>query len=91
MKAIATVQLDNERVIVTEYRFAPGADTGHHIHQHDYVVVPLTSGTLRLEEPGGTRDAVLTAGVSYTRKAGVAHNVINANAFEFVFIEVELK
>ena len=43
------------------------------------------------EEPGGTREAQLTAGQSYTRKAGVSHNVINANAFEFCFIEVELK
>jgi quercetin dioxygenase-like cupin family protein len=91
MKAIATVQLDNDRVIVTEYRFPPGADTGYHVHQHDYVVVPLTNGILRLEEAAGTRDAQLQVGVSYTRQAGVAHNVINPNDFEFRFIEVELK
>ncbi len=57
----------------------------------DYVVVPLTSGTLRLIEPDGTRDAKLTAGVSYSRLAGVNHNVINANAYEFRFLEIELK
>jgi quercetin dioxygenase-like cupin family protein len=91
MKATSAVQLENERVIVTEWRFAPGADTGHHVHAHDYVVVPLTSGILRLEEPGGVRDATLTVGASYARPAGVAHNVINANAFEFRFVEVELK
>jgi len=91
MKAIPTLQIEDDRVIVTEWRFAPGADTGHHVHAHDYVVVPLTSGTLRLEEPGGTRDVQLTAGVSYARKAGVEHNVINANAFEFSFVEIELK
>lgn len=91
MKATATGQLDNERVIVTEYRFAPGADTGHHANQHDCVVVPLTTSILRLEERDGARDAKLTAGVSYTCKAGVAHNVVNANAYEFAFIEVELK
>jgi len=91
MKATPTVQIDNARVIVTEWRFAPGADTGHHVHAHDYVVVPLTTGTLRLEEPAGTRDVQLTAGVSYARPAGVAHNVINANAFEFSFVEIELK
>jgi len=60
------------------------------VHAHDYVVIPLTTGILRLEEPAGTRDAQLTAGVSYARPAGVAHNVINANRFEFRFIEVEL-
>lgn len=91
MKATSTVQVDNERVTVTEWRFAPGASTGHHVHAHDYVVVPLTSGTLRLEEADGVRDAALRAGVSYARPAGVAHNVINANDYEFRFVEVELK
>jgi quercetin dioxygenase-like cupin family protein len=91
MKATSHRQIDNERVIVTEWRFAPGAETGHHVHAHDYVVVPLTTGTLRLEEPEGTRDVQLTAGVSYARPKGVAHNVINANAFEFRFVEIELK
>ena len=91
MNAIPSLQIENDRVIVTEWRFAPGAETGHHVHAHDYVVVPMTTGILRLEEPNGTRDVQLTAGVSYTRLTGVAHNVINANDFTFSFIEVELK
>jgi quercetin dioxygenase-like cupin family protein len=91
VKATSTLQVENDRVIVTEWRFGPGADTGHHVHAHDYVVVPLTSGTLRMEEGGGVRDAPLVAGVSYARLAGVSHNVINANDHEFRFIEIELK
>lgn len=91
MNATAHLQVDNDRVIVTEWRFAPGADTGHHVHAFDYVVVPLTTGTLRLVEPDGTRDVSLQAGVSYARMAGVAHNVINVNDYEFRFIEIELK
>lgn len=91
MKATSTLQIDNDRVVVTEWCFAPGAETGHHVHAHDYVVVPLTTGTLRLEEPEGVRDARLQAGVSYARPAGVAHNVINANDCEFRFVEIELK
>lgn len=91
MKADAIVQINNDRVIVTEWRFAPGAETGHHVHAYDYLVVPLTTGVLRLEEPGGTRTASLEAGRCYARPAGVAHNVVNANAFEFRFVEVELK
>jgi quercetin dioxygenase-like cupin family protein len=83
--------VENERVIVTEWCFAPGADTGYHVHAHDYVVVPLTTGTLRLEEPSGVREAALQAGASYARPAGVAHNVVNANAYEFRFVEIELK
>jgi beta-alanine degradation protein BauB len=91
MKAIPTLQIDNERVIVTEWRFAPGAETGDHVHAHDYVVIPMTTGSLRLVEPTGTRDVELEAGMSYARLAGVAHNVVNINAFEFSFIEIELK
>jgi beta-alanine degradation protein BauB len=53
-------------------------------------VVPLTSGTLKLEEPNGTRSVRLEAGASYARPAGVAHNVINDNPHEFRFVEIEL-
>ena len=91
MNATPLVQVDNERVIVTLWTFPPGTDTGHHVHAHDYVVVPLTTGTLRLDEPTGPRDVAMQAGASYAREAGVAHNVINVNAFEFRFVEIELK
>ena len=49
MKAIHTVQIDNEFVKVTEWYFPPNAETGMHIHAMDYVVVPMTSGTLTIE------------------------------------------
>jgi len=90
-QASASVQIDNERVLVTEWRFAPGAETGWHRHQHDYVVVPLTTGRLLLRSKEGDSISELTAGKSYTRRAGVEHNVINASEGEFVFIEIEMK
>ena len=90
IKAVPTVMIENDRVRVTEWRFAPGAATGHHVHEHDYVVVPMTTGTLRLVEPDGRRDVALTAGKPYDRLRGVAHDVINASGREFVFVEVEL-
>jgi len=90
-QATATVQIDNERVNVTEWKFAPGAETGWHRHQYDYVVVPQTSGKLRLVTKDGDSESVLTSGKSYFRQAGVEHNVINASGGEFVFIEIELK
>lgn len=89
--AVPTLQIDNERVRVTHWRFVPGASTGYHRHEWDYMVVPLRDGTLRLVEPSGTREVTLKAGVSYARPAGVEHDVINANAFEFAFVEIELK
>lgn len=86
-----TVQLENDRVRVTEWRFAPGAATGWHRHGYDYVVVPMTSGTLRIRDSAQETAAELVAGRSYYRPAGAEHDVVNANAHEFVFVEVELK
>ncbi|CAB1081971.1 Uncharacterized protein PA0131 [Olavius algarvensis Delta 1 endosymbiont] len=37
-KAEAKIQIENERVIITEWRFAPGAETGWHKHGYDYRV-----------------------------------------------------
>ncbi len=90
-QATATVQIDNERVSVTEWKFAPGAETGWHRHQYDYVVVPQTSGKLLLKTKDGDSVSELGSGKSYFRKAGVEHNVINASGGEFVFIEIEIK
>lgn len=89
--AQATVQVDNERVKVTEWRFAPGAETGWHRHGYDYVVVPMTTGRLKLFDGKQNNFAELTAGRSYYRPIGVEHNVINANDYEFTFVEVEFK
>ena len=90
--AVPTVQVDNERMRVTEWRFAPGAATGFHRHDYDYCVVPLATGRLGIETSDKTMiEAQLKMGVSYARKAGVEHDVINVNPFEFAFIEVELK
>lgn len=90
-EAVATTQIDNGRVIVTEWRFAPGAQTGWHRHAHDYIVVPGLDGRLLLETTQGNNVAELKAGQSYFRAAGVEHNVVNANDFEFHFVEIELR
>ena len=91
-RAVPTVFIDNARVRVTEWRFAPGAATGWHRHEMAYVVVPMADGVLELVGAGGARSrAELKEGVPYFRNAGVEHDVINANAFEFAFVEIELK
>jgi quercetin dioxygenase-like cupin family protein len=90
-QARPTVQVDNDRVKVTEWRFAPGAETGWHRHAFDYVIVPIKDGRLKLFDGRQESIADLAAGRSYYRPAGVEHNVINANDYEFAFVEVELK
>ena len=90
--ATPSVQIDNDRVRVTEWRFAPGEATGWHRHEHDYVVVPMTTGPLSSVDPDGSvRSSLMSTGVSYFRPAGVEHDVINDNDFEFVFVEIEMK
>jgi beta-alanine degradation protein BauB len=81
------VQVDNDRVRVTEWRFAPGEATGWHRHEVDYVVVPLVEGRLRLEGPDETSEAELVAGRAYFREAGIEHDVVNAGEAELVFVE----
>jgi quercetin dioxygenase-like cupin family protein len=90
-RAEPTVLIDNDRVRVTRWQFAAAAATGWHRHEHDYVVVPLVDGKLELVEPDGNRVSELTTGVPYFREAGVEHDVVNANDYEFAFIEVEAK
>ena len=89
--ATATRQVENDRFIVTEWGFAPGAHTGWHRHAHDYVGIPLTTGRRLLETADGPTTSDLTAGLSYARQAGVEHDVINDSGGEFVFVEIEAK
>jgi beta-alanine degradation protein BauB len=91
-RAVPTIQLENEHLRVTEWRFAPGAATGWHRHAHDYVVVPVVDGELELVGPDGGRSrARLEQGKSYFRNAGVEHDVINAGGGVMSFVEIELK
>ena len=90
-KAVPTVLIDNERVRVTEWRFAPGAATGWHRHAHDYVIVPLMDGRLRLATREGETTVEMRKGEPYYRNAGVEHDVINASDGDYAFMEVELK
>jgi quercetin dioxygenase-like cupin family protein len=90
-RAVPTVKIDNARLRVTEWRFAPGAATGYHRHEHDYTVVPLTTGPLAIHGPAGESTAALVAGEPYFRPAGVEHDVRNPNPYEFVFLEIEVK
>jgi quercetin dioxygenase-like cupin family protein len=89
--AVPRVQADTPEVRVTEWRLPPGSGTGHHRHEHDYVVVPMTDGILSLIAADGRSRGELKAGQSYFRKAGVEHDVWNESAREIVFIEVEIK
>ena len=83
-------QVDNARTRVTRHRLAPGAHTGFHRHEYDYVVVPVTAGRMRIIEGGKESLADLASGAAYFRHAGVEHDVFNGGDRELIFVEVEL-
>lgn len=91
-KATGNLQVENDLTRVTRWNFAPGAETGFHRHEYDYVVVPGGDGKLTLiGEDGRSTTADLKEGQSYFRQKGVAHNVINASNHDFFFVEIEFK
>ena len=89
--AKSIVHLENDKVIVTEWRFGKGDNTGWHRHGYDYVVVPLLDGQLKIVTSDGDSIAEMKKGAPYFREEGVEHDVVNATDGEYAFIEVELK
>jgi quercetin dioxygenase-like cupin family protein len=89
--AESIVQVDNPTARVTAWHFTPGSSTGHHRHEYDYVVVPLSTGRLRIRSADGEAPGELIAGQAYFRQSGVEHEVINDNDFEIAFVEIEFK
>ena len=77
-KAVATVHVDNEHVRVTAWALEPGAATGWHRHEFDYVITPVLGSTVEIEDCAGKRSPFeMVPGASYSRKTGVERDVIN--------------
>ncbi|GAB2905760.1 cupin domain-containing protein [Neomicrococcus lactis] len=92
LPATSTVQQDDENARVTMWHFEPGTETHGHVHELDYIVVPVTSGELTIETPDAMRHKFqIEAGQSYSRPAGVEHNVANDTDEDIIFVEIELK
>lgn len=90
--ARATVQHEDGRTRVTRWDFEPGDTTGRHVHEYDYVVVPLVDGLTDAVAPDGSvTQSTLKAGESYARPAGGEHEVVNAGGSWLAFVEIELK
>jgi hypothetical protein len=83
---------DDGRVRVTQWSFArAGEATGPHVHEFDYVVIPVTGGELTvLAEDGVETSMVQLAGIPYRGTAGTSHNVVSASGHAIIFVEVEL-
>jgi quercetin dioxygenase-like cupin family protein len=85
--------IDDDQLRVTAWTFAAdGDETGHHVHEYDYLVVPLTGGTFTVTNDDGTTSELLQrAGVPYRGTVGTSHNVANSGGSRAVFLDVELR
>lgn len=89
--AVPTLQEDNDQVRITRWDFPPGANTGWHEHAFRYCVVMLTEGTLAIHDGAEVKRVPLAAGQSYSRPAGITHDVMNDTDHSMAFVEVEMK
>ena len=91
--ARGVVRLDDDQVRVTVWTFGPdNAATGHHRHELDDVLVPLTGGTFTVTGvDGSVRELLQMAGVPYRGAAGTAHDVASVPGQTAVVVEVELR
>ena len=68
--------IDDERVRVTTWSFEKAGDsTGAHVHEYDYVLVPVTGGTLTAVSTtdGSARTITQVAGSPYTGRPARPH------------------
>jgi beta-alanine degradation protein BauB len=89
--AVPTVQQDDGMVRITRSNFEPGAVTGWHQHRWPYFVVMLTDAILNVHDGKNENSVPLKAGQSYSRPAGVEHDVMNGSSHPIAFIEIEVK
>lgn len=91
IQASSHLQIENSQVIVTRWDFPPGAETGWHRHEYDYVIVPILDGEMLLETAEENHVVFLKSGSCYNRETGTEHNVINNGKTLFSFVEIEIK
>jgi beta-alanine degradation protein BauB len=91
--AASVTVMDDEQVRVTTWTFADdGDETGHHVHEYDYLVVPVTGGSFTIvHDDNTTSERVQRAGEPYRGTAGTSHNVVNSSRSSATFVEIELK
>jgi quercetin dioxygenase-like cupin family protein len=90
--AVGEVLIDDEKTCITRWRFAPGAQTGWHRHEWDYVTIHGSGGRLQLENAAGDiMNIDYVEGSHRAFDAPVTHNAKNVSDVEVVALEIEYK
>jgi mannose-6-phosphate isomerase-like protein (cupin superfamily) len=83
-------QIDNGVFRVTKWTIEPNDAIPMHVHEFDYVVVPLVNDVMQVRTADGVEvSAEIRIGESYARPAGAEHTVINPGTRTIEFVEIE--
>ena len=83
---------EDQKTKITSWRFDPGAETGWHLHNFDYVTIQKSGGRLKLEsEDGEVKFITYQKDKTDSYKAPVKHNATNVSNEEVRVIEIEYK
>lgn len=88
----ATCELlsEDSRSKIWRWSFESGQATGMHIHEFDYIAIPITGGEFTATlDTGEVMEFSQEAGSPYQRSAGVHHNVRFVGEGKASFVEVE--
>ena len=88
----ATCELlsEDSRTKVWRWSFESGQATGMHIHEFDYIAIPISGGDFTATlDTGEVMGVQQVAGTPYQRSAGVHHNVRFVGKGKASFVEVE--
>ena len=88
--ATGETQIDNGIFRVTKWTIQPNDAIPMHVHDFEYVVVPLVNDTMHVTNSDGSElVAEIRIGQSYTRSAGAEHTVANRGRGTIEFVEIE--
>ena len=88
---VGETQIDDGLVRVTRWTIQPHESIAMHVHENDYVVIPLSNGVMHAVDVNSAESAVeLSCGTSYARKRGAEHRIDNRSDSVISFVEVEL-
>ena len=81
---------EDSRTKVWRWSFQSGQATGMHVHEYDYIAIPISGGNFTATmDSGEVLEFTQIAGTPYQRSAGVHHNVRFVGEGKASFVEVE--
>ena len=88
-----TVLFENDKVKIWNLIVEPGEASSWHLHERDYVTVPVEGKALTAEfEDGSTRESSVVVGTTWTYHGEHrVHRVVNNTDTRYVNVLVELK